>query len=136
MEKAFSATFARWFLIDKKMEACYHYLNTQESRKPFYGLVIQCFPVLCRFYCNHEDSLLVMQISPKRYITAKRLALAQREICSGGKPTEVCLECGFADYSAFYRAYVAHFGKKPSDKSIVDLNQLPRDLLPMRLTRA
>ncbi|MBE6611371.1 MAG: AraC family transcriptional regulator [Ruminococcaceae bacterium] len=87
---------------------------------------------------SHLHHLFIkhLQISPKRYITAKRLALAQREICSGGKPTEVCLECGFADYSAFYRAYVAHFGKKPSDKSIVDLNQLPRDLLPMRLTRA
>lgn len=56
-----------------------------------------------------------LKITPKRYITAKRLALAQREIYAGGKATEVCLKCGFSDYSSFFRAYKSHFGKSPSD---------------------
>ncbi len=56
-----------------------------------------------------------LKITPKRYITAKRLALAQREIYAGGKATEVCMKCGFSDYSAFFRAYKSHFKQNPSD---------------------
>lgn len=56
-----------------------------------------------------------LQISPKKFIVSKRLALAQREIVSGGKPTEVCRKCGFSDYSSFYRAYTAQYGRKPSE---------------------
>ena len=64
----------------------------------------------------HHLFMKHLQISPKKYITAKRLALAKREIHSGGKPTEVCAACGFSDYSAFWRAYTSHFGCKPSEK--------------------
>lgn len=56
-----------------------------------------------------------LQISPKKYITSKRLAMAEREIALGGKPTEVYERCGFTDYSAFWRAYTAYFGKSPSE---------------------
>ena len=58
-----------------------------------------------------------MNTSPKKYITTKRLALAQREIISGGKPTDVYLRCGFSDYSSFYRAYCKYFGRSPSEKA-------------------
>lgn len=61
-----------------------------------------------------------MNTSPKKYITTKRLALAQREIISGGKPTDVYLRCGFSDYSSFYRAYCKYFGRSPSDKSVIE----------------
>ena len=68
-----------------------------------------------------------LKITPKKYITAKRLALAQREICMGKKATEVCLKCGFSDYSAFFRAYKNHFGRCPSDmestNNMVELNK-------------
>ena len=57
-----------------------------------------------------------LHTSPKKYITAKRLALARREIFAGRRPTEVYMQCGFSDYSAFYRAYLAHFGQPPSAK--------------------
>ena len=57
-----------------------------------------------------------LHTSPKKYITAKRLALARREIFAGRRPTEVYMFCGFSDYSAFYRAYLAHFGHPPSVK--------------------
>lgn len=64
-----------------------------------------------------------LKITPKKYITAKRLALAQREIYNGGKATEVCLKCGFSDYSAFFRAYKNHFGKSPSNVTGIGYNE-------------
>ena len=71
-----------------------------------------------------------LHVSPKKFITAKRLAMAQREICAGGKPTEVCFRCGFRDYSAFWRAYTAFFGCKPSDRSVPGHASVSEDTSP------
>ncbi len=55
-----------------------------------------------------------MKISPKKYITVKRLIAAQRMILDGRKPTDVYTECGFSTYTAFYKRYVDYFGVPPS----------------------
>ena len=54
--------------------------------------------------------------TPKKYITEKRLLLADKRISSGEKPTFVYDKCGFSDYTTFYRNYVSFFGHSPSDK--------------------
>lgn len=48
------------------------------------------------------------------YITTKRLLLAKQQIEEGGNPTKIYLDCGFNDYTTFYRAYRSHFGFSPS----------------------
>ena len=53
--------------------------------------------------------------TPKKYITEKRLLAAQRRIFAGNKPTEVYKECGFRDYTTFYRSYIVRFGHAPSE---------------------
>ena len=55
--------------------------------------------------------------TPKKYVTEKRLLAAQRKIFAGHKPTEVYKECGFRDYTTFFRSYTARFGRAPSDDS-------------------
>ena len=52
--------------------------------------------------------------TPKKYIQDKRLLLAQRMLLSGKKPSVVCEECGFGDYTSFYRNYHSFFGHPPS----------------------
>lgn len=47
------------------------------------------------------------------YITIKRLMAAHSKIKGGVSATAACQECGFGDYSAFYRAYVKRFGRSP-----------------------
>ena len=64
----------------------------------------------------HHLFMRYMKVTPKKYIIAKRLALAQKALSAGAKPTEVYQACGFSDYSAFYRTYRSHFGKSPSNK--------------------
>lgn len=54
--------------------------------------------------------------TPKKYIMQKRLLYAERLILSGEKPTEIYAECGFGDYTSFYRNYTASFGHPPSEK--------------------
>ena len=57
--------------------------------------------------------------SPKKYITDKRLLAAQRLLAIGEKPTKVYENCGFRDYSTFYRSYVNFFGYSPSQEQHV-----------------
>ena len=52
--------------------------------------------------------------TPRRYITDKRLIIAQKMIDEGEKPTLVSEKCGFGDYTTFYRNYVSFFGHPPS----------------------
>lgn len=51
------------------------------------------------------------------YITVKRLFLAREKILAGARASEVYSECGFSDYTTFYRAYKQHFKTAPSGRS-------------------
>ena len=55
-----------------------------------------------------------LKTQPKRYINEKKLLLAQQLIRSGEKTTSVCEQCGFINYSTFFRAYQEYFGVAPS----------------------
>lgn len=58
-----------------------------------------------------------MQITPKKYILSKRLSLAKEILNTGKKPTSVYSQCGFNNYSTFYREYKRYFGYPPSDNT-------------------
>ena len=67
---------------------------------------------------GHLHHLFVthLQTTPKRYITEKRLLRAKRELRQGKPPTAVYAECGFTDYTSFYRNYKRLFGHAPSEE--------------------
>ena len=64
----------------------------------------------------HHIFVETLKISPKKYITSKKLYLAQKDIRSGKNPTSVYATYGFSTYSGFYRAYVSHIGYPPSEE--------------------
>lgn len=53
--------------------------------------------------------------TPKRYILEKRLLAAQRLLHTGNKPYAVYRECGFREYTTFFRCYKEFFGVTPSE---------------------
>lgn len=55
-----------------------------------------------------------LHISPHRYILEKKLILANRKIESGCGAVQAAAECGFANYSGFYKMYKKMFGFSPS----------------------
>ena len=65
----------------------------------------------------HQLFMKYLKISPKKYITSKKLALAQRRLRSGAKPSEVAVMLGFSEYSTFFRDYKNHFGHSPSEET-------------------
>jgi AraC-like DNA-binding protein len=50
-----------------------------------------------------------------QYIAAKRLLTARNRIRAGEPAVKVSEECGYRDYSAFYRSYCAKFGCTPQE---------------------
>lgn len=57
-----------------------------------------------------------MKVSPKKYITSKRLLYAQKLLREGEHPTEIFEKCGFNNYISFYQRYVDFFGYPPSEE--------------------
>ena len=48
------------------------------------------------------------------YILSKRISLARRLLCQGTPASLVSGQCGFSDYSGFYRAFTAKTGLSPT----------------------
>ena len=65
---------------------------------------------------SHLHHLFIkhLQISPKKYILMKKLDKARKAIRSGKRPVDIYIDCGFSDYSTFYRDYKNVFGHSPS----------------------
>ena len=57
-----------------------------------------------------------MHISIHKYILEKRIFLADKKIKSNIPATQAALECGFQDYSGFYKQYKKMFGVSPTRK--------------------
>ena len=62
---------------------------------------------LCRIFRQATGT------SVGRYVTGKRLLRARELLLQGIKPTEVYEDCGYGDYSTFFRAYTKLFGHSP-----------------------
>ena len=58
-----------------------------------------------------------MNISIYRYILTKKLVLAKQKIKDGESATAAAMQCGFHDYSGFYKQYKKMFGVAPSEKA-------------------
>lgn len=65
-----------------------------------------------KYYLSHEFSKEV-GIGVYRYILLKRLTVAKQMILDGKNATQVCFDCGFNDYTNFYRAFKAEYGISP-----------------------
>lgn len=57
-----------------------------------------------------------MNTSLYKFIIKKRLINAYHRIMSGEAATTAAMECGFSDYSGFYKQYKKMFGISPSEK--------------------
>lgn len=75
-----------------------------------------------RFYISKTHLLRIFKQATGttvwEYITIKRLFLAKERIDAGMQPTQVYAQCGFKDYTTFFRAYKKHFSVPPKAHSV------------------
>lgn len=69
-----------------------------------------------KYHLAHEFSREV-GTGIHRYILMKRLFAAYQRLSQGASPGDVYLQCGFREYSSFYRAFKAEYGIRPRDCS-------------------
>lgn len=67
-----------------------------------------------KYHLSHEFNRVV-GTSVHRYIMKKRLLIARALMAQGIKPSHVWAECGFGDYTGFYRAFKAEYGVTPRE---------------------
>lgn len=70
-----------------------------------------------RFFISESQLTRVFKktlgVTVGEYILTKRLVYAHNLIKEGTKPTAAHVQCGFNDYSSFYRSYKKRFGYSP-----------------------
>ena len=114
ISKVFSDTADEQEQRDSVEYKIIRYVNKHLCEKLTLDTVCERFyiskPQLCRIFKKATGTTM------GQYITIKRLVTARKLINDGAKPTSVYSECGFGDYSTFYRAYVKNFGEAPSDR--------------------
>ena len=67
-----------------------------------------------KYHLSREFQRLV-GTSVHRYIIQKRLVMAKQMLSTGKPSSEVYQQCGFGDYSNFYRAFKAEYQISPKD---------------------
>ncbi len=67
-----------------------------------------------KYHLSHEFQRQV-GTGVYRYIQKKRLQIARHLLSQGQKPNAVYSQCGFADYTGFYRAFRSEYGSSPRE---------------------
>lgn len=88
---------------------------------------------ISKYHLSREFQRLV-GTSVHRYIIQKRLVMAKQMLSEGIPSSEVYQNCGFGDYSNFYRAFKSEYQISPKDYALlVKQSAYREDVLPRRL---
>ena len=74
------------------------------------GIADQMF--VSKYHLSHAFSREV-GVSVYRYVMLRRLMMARQLLQAGDAAGHVCRNCGFSDYTSFYRAFKSEYGVSP-----------------------
>ena len=98
---------------DENIGAILDYINENISDElSIDNLAIRFY--MSKYYLMHEFKRQT-GYTIHNYIIQKRLIMSNALIKKGKSITEVCNECGFGDYSSFFRAFKKMFGSSPKN---------------------
>ncbi|MBQ8003062.1 MAG: AraC family transcriptional regulator [Clostridia bacterium] len=98
---------------NERVSAAKDYINSHLSENLALDAIAEA-SYTDRFYLSHLFKK-EMGISITDYIGMQRIAMAKKLISQGGNASKIYSECGFNDYSSFYRAFKKLSGKSPAE---------------------
>lgn len=96
------------------------YINTNYTDELSLDFLADKF-FISKYYLSHEFKQLI-GISVHKFIIKKRLAISMHMISKGIQPTIAYKDCGFGDYTSFYRAFKQNYGLSPKEYAISTKN--------------
>ena len=102
-------------ICNKKIAGVIEYVNANVIKN--FVLKDICKSLKCGKSCFCQEFQHTMNISVMKYVRVRKIVLAQSLIIRGGKPKEIYVQCGFDDYSTFFRTYKKILGRTPSLKT-------------------
>ena len=94
-----------------RMSALIHYIN-QHAAEPLSLTKLEDQFYASKFVLMKEFKEYT-GITIHQYLLTKRVMMGKELIEQGMKPNEVAPNCGFQDYTSFYRAFKSRTGKSP-----------------------
>jgi AraC-like DNA-binding protein/mannose-6-phosphate isomerase-like protein (cupin superfamily) len=91
-----------------------NYINRYIEKKLLLEDICKHFHYSKSFICKEFKEC--MNIPIMQYVRTKKIMLADSLLKKGMKPAKIFEQCGFSDYSTFFRAYKKLFDKAPSYK--------------------
>ena len=95
----------------KGMGALIRYINLHVTEPLSLDDLAQVFH-MSKYYLLREFKSYT-GISVHQYLMIRRILVSQEMIRQGAKPRDACFQCGFMDYSSYYRAFKARTGVSP-----------------------
>lgn len=96
---------------DSVTDRCISYVNQNITAQLSLSVVAGALNV-SESYLSHSFKK-EMNISLHQYILKKRLVMAHRKIVDGEPAVQAAAECGFQDYSGFYKQFRKMYGQPP-----------------------
>lgn len=108
---------------DENIGAILDYINENISEELSIDN-ISCKFYISKYYLMHKFKKQT-GYTVHNYILQKRLIMSNSLIKNGKSITQVCAECGFGDYSTFFRAFKKMFGVSPKQhyKAIMEIEK-------------
>lgn len=96
-------------LVERAMQYIGENLQNELSLEEIAGALF-----VSKYHLSHAFSREV-GVSAYRYIMLRRLMLARQLLLAGEPAGQVCRNCGFSDYTSFYRAFKSEYGISPRE---------------------
>ena len=108
---------------DERIDNLLKYINENLSEELMIDSLSARF-FISKYHLMHKFKLQT-GYSLHQYIQLKRLINANNLLKTGKPAMEVCLDCGFGDYSSFVRAFKKMFGSSPKNhfKNVLQLEK-------------
>ncbi len=100
-------------ILKEDMAVVLDYINKNIERPLCLNDICKEFHYSKSYICH--EFVASMGVPIIQYVRTKKIMYANALLRSGMRPTEVAAQCGYPDYSTFYRTYKKIIGKSPSE---------------------